>query len=155
MLFTALHRLLGQGPGPITDELIEAAVAAGLAETDDLDWKGELPPTKNLANQDFPKDIAAMANSGGGVIVYGVEEDEKRATARKDTGDLDENHERTLRAAAYGAIVPPVFGLGIYRIGEPGRRAMAVVVPASTDGPHLLFKDKFFGAPIRNDADTE
>lgn len=96
-----------------------------------------------------------MANSGGGVIVYGVQEREKRATGRKDVGDLSENHERTLRAAAYGAITPPVLGLGVHRVGEPGNQVVAVVVPASTDGPHLIFKDKFFGAPVRNDADTE
>ena len=154
-MFTALHRLTGQKPGPITDELLDAAVDASLAETDDLEWKSELPPTKGLSEHDFPKDIAAMANSGGGVIVYGVEEDEKHATSRKDVGELDENHERTLRAAAFGAITPPVFGLGVFRVGEPGKRAVVVIVPASTDGPHLIFKNKLFGAPVRNDADTE
>lgn len=95
-----------------------------------------------------------MANSGGGVIVYGVEEAQKRATARKDVGVLTENHERTLRAAAYGAITPPVF-IGIHPVGEAGKNAVVVVVPASVDGPHLIFRDKFFGAPLRNDADTE
>jgi hypothetical protein len=32
---------------------------------------------------------------------------------------------------------------------------MVVVVPASTEGPHLIYRDDLFGAPIRNDADTE
>ena len=31
---------------------------------------------------------------------------------------------------------------------------MAVVAPASVDGPHLVYKNDLFGAPIRNDADT-
>jgi hypothetical protein len=44
-------------------------VAAGVAETDDLDWKSQLPPAKGLRQTDFPKDVAAMADSGGGVIV--------------------------------------------------------------------------------------
>ena len=65
MSFTALHRSLGIGPGPLTDELLDAAVAAGVTETDDLDWKSELPPAKGLPLTDFPKDVAAMANSGG------------------------------------------------------------------------------------------
>lgn len=154
MLFTALHRLLGRGPSPITDDLLDAAVELGLSESDDLDWKSELPPTKGLAETDFPKDIAAMANSGGGVIVYGVNEQQKRAIGRTDVGGLTENHERTLRAAAYGAITPPVF-IGVHAVGTSGKRAVAVIVPASVDGPHLIFRDKFFGAPLRNDADTE
>ncbi|WP_165068715.1 AlbA family DNA-binding domain-containing protein [Marisediminicola senii] len=154
MQFTSLHRLLGRGPSPITDELVDAAVEQQLAETDDLDWKSELPPFKALATTDFPKDVAAMANSGGGVIVYGVEEQDKVAVGRKNVGDLTEHHERTLRAAAYSAITPPVF-IGLYAVGTAGNRAVVLVVPPSVDGPHLIFRDKFFGAPLRNDADTE
>ena len=99
-LFTSLHRLLDWAPGPISDEFINAAVEARLAETDDLDWKSELPPTRALNETDFPKDIAAMANSCGGVLVYGIEEMEKRATGRKDTGELTERHQSTLRGAS-------------------------------------------------------
>jgi hypothetical protein len=152
-VFTAVHRALGLAPGPVDDALIGAAIEAALAESDEIEWKSELPPTKGLSEHDFPKDVAAMANAGGGVIVYGVTEDEKRATGRKDTGELDENHERTLRAAAYSAIAPPVF-IDVHRIGDSEVHAVAVVVPASVGAPHLIFKDKFFGAPVRVDADT-
>ena len=65
MTFTALHRALGVSPGPLTDELLEAAVRGGVVETNDLDWKAQLPPAKGLPQTDFPKDVAAMANSGG------------------------------------------------------------------------------------------
>ena len=98
MQFTALHRLLGLSPGPLTNEMIDDAVAQGIAETDDLDWKSKLPPTKSLSETDFPKDIAAMANSGGGVIVYGITEQEKKATGRVDTGELTETHEAACTA---------------------------------------------------------
>ncbi|OLT41333.1 transcriptional regulator [Saccharomonospora sp. CUA-673] len=153
MNFTPLHRVLGLPPGPLTDELLDAAVEHGVTETDDLDWKSELPPTKNLAQTDVPKDIAAMANTGGGMIVYGIEEQNKAATGRKDTGELTEIHERTYRSVAVTAISPPVFGLEIHRLGNESR-AVAVVVPASVDGPHLIYRGEYFGAPIRNDADT-
>lgn len=154
MSFTALHRALGFGPGPLTDEILNAAVDAGVTETNDLDWKAELPPQKGLPQTDYPKDIAAMANSGGGVIVYGVLETQKAATGRVDVGELDETYERSLRSAAITAISPPVFGLNITRLGESGSRAVAVEVPASVDGPHLIYKNDYFGAPVRNDSDT-
>jgi hypothetical protein len=134
--------------------MIDQAVERGISETDDLDWKSALPPSKGLPQTDYPKDIAAMANSGGGTIVYGVTEDQKAATGRTDVGDLDEGHERALRSAAVTAISPPVFGLEVHRLGEPGARAIAVVVPASVDGPHLIYRGELFGAPVRNDADT-
>lgn len=154
MDFTAIHRLLGREPGPITDELLDAAVENGVKETDDLDWKSELPPAKALQSTDYPKDIAAMANSGGGTIIYGIEESQKAAIKRLDVGELTETHERALRSAAVTAISPPIFGLGIREVGNPGSRAVAVLVPASADGPHLIYRNEYFGAPIRNDADT-
>ncbi|VBA48752.1 hypothetical protein LAUMK142_01546 [Mycobacterium pseudokansasii] len=151
--FTALHRSLGLAPSALTDEILDAAITAGVVETDDLDWKSELPPAKGLPQTDFPKDIAAMANSGGGVIAYGVEEDQKAATGRKDTGILNEVHERALHSAAITAITPPVFGLEIHQLGT-NPRAVAVIVPASVDGPHLIYRGEYFGAPVRNNADT-
>jgi hypothetical protein len=68
--------------------------------------------------------------------------------------ELDQAYERTLRSVAVSGIQPPVFGLGVYELGAEGRRALAVVVPASVDVPHLIYKNDYFGAPIRNDADT-
>src|ERR1035437_3329204 len=154
MIFTALHRAAGAAPGPLTDDILDAAVAAGAVETDDLDWKSKVPPAKGLPLGDFPKDVAAMANSGGGVIVYGVREDEKGATGRVDVGELNEAHERSLRSVAITAITPPVFRLKVHRLGIEGNRAVVVEVSASVDGPHLVYKNELFGAPVRNDADT-
>lgn len=154
MLFTGLHRALGANPGPLTSEMVDQAVALGCAEADDLDWKSELPPERNLNQTDFPKDVAAMANNGGGTIVYGVEADEKSAANRVDVGTLSETHERALRSVAVAAISPPVFGLDVIELGDEGQRVVAVVVPASIDVPHLIYRGEYFGAPIRNDADT-
>lgn len=155
MLFTPLHRELGLPPGPLTNEMLDAAVAARVAETDDLDWKKPpLPGAKELVTSDVPKDIAAMANRGGGMIVYGVAEEEKHATGRADIGDISENYERTYHSVAVRGIHPPIFGLGFYRLGEALERAVAVVVPPSVDVPHMIFRGEHFGAPIRNNADT-
>ena len=79
-----------------------------------------------------------MANSGGGVIVYGVRESQRVATERIDVGELDEAYERSVRSAAITAISPPVFGLNVHRLGDEGKRAVVVEVPASIDGPHLV-----------------
>jgi hypothetical protein len=140
--FTALHRAVGAAPGPLTDELLDAAVAAGVTEASDLDWKSELPPARGLPQTDFPKDVAAMANSGGGVIVYGVKESQKAATGRADAGECDEAYERSLRSAAVTAISPPVFGLNVHRLGAGRKRAVVVEVPASIDGPHLIYRHR-------------
>ncbi|WP_344772778.1 ATP-binding protein [Gryllotalpicola kribbensis] len=154
MTFTALHRALGLAPSPLTDDLLDAAVTAGVVEANDLDWKAELPPAKGLPQTDFPKDVAAMANSGGGIIVFGVRESQKAAVERVDAGELDEAYERSLRSAAITAISPPVFGLNVHSLGAEGNRAVVVEVPGSIDGPHLIYKNDYFAAPVRNDSDT-
>lgn len=150
-----MHRLLGRPPSALTDEMLTAAVALQLAESDDLDWKTQLPAEKDLAHSDTVKDIAAMANSGGGLIVFGVDENQKKASQRTDAGEVTESYERTLRRVAVSGIHPPVFGLEVFRLGVEPTRALAVVVPASIDVPHLLYRGDYFGAPIRNNADTE
>ncbi len=154
MVFTPLHRALGLEPGPLTDKVLDAAVAAGVREGDELDWKSELPPAKGLSQTDFPKDVAAMANGAGGLIVFGVREEQKAATERIDVVEFDETYERALRSVAITAISPPVFGLNVHRLGSEGKRALVVEVPASVEGPHLIYRNQYFGAPLRSDADT-
>lgn len=155
MLFTALHRVLGHEPGPLTDDHLNEAVAAGVAEADDLDWKQELPPEQDLARSDVVKDIAAFANSGGGLICFGMKEAQGRAVQRIDVGEVSETYERTLRRVAVSGVQPPIFNLGLYRFGSRTGRALALVVSASLDVPHLIYRNEYFGAPLRNHADTE
>ena len=154
MRFTALHKALGLPPGPITEAMLEAVISRGTEETDDLDWKDRLPEQKSLATSDYLKDVAAMANIGGGVIVYGIDEEQKAATGRRDIADWSEGRERALKAVAISGISPPVFGLQFQCVGTEPARAVVMVVPATEDGPHLIFRDQYFGAPTRNGADT-
>jgi len=55
MQFTPVHRLLGLAPEPLSDEMMDEAIARGIAETDDLDWKSKPPPAKGMAETDYPK----------------------------------------------------------------------------------------------------
>jgi hypothetical protein len=155
VLFTVLHHALGRQPGPIDSEILDDAVDNGVEEADNLDWKRDVPPENALAHSDFPKDVAAFANSGGGMLVYGVTEEQRRASGRVDVGEVTESYERTLRRVAVSGIQPPVFGLEVIRVGEEGSRALVIVVPPSVDVPHMIVRGEMFGAPVRNHADTE
>ncbi|MCD0445903.1 ATP-binding protein [Glycomyces sp. A-F 0318] len=153
--YTALHRHLGRPRGPVDDGLLDAAVEAKLRETDDLDWKQRLPPMKGLAKTEFPKNVTAFANAGGGTIVYGVNEDNMAAKDRFDVGDCTEADIRTIRSVAASNIHPPILGLRVYCLDQSAKRAVMVVVPPSLDRPHMILCDhQRFGAPLRNGADT-
>lgn len=157
MTFTPLHKAVGAAPGPLTEQLLDEAIEQGVEEAIDLDWKEKLYPMKGLNTTDVPKDVAAFANSGGGIIVYGVSENGKKATTRSAAAGEDwkglELYERAFKAATINAITPPVFGVRLEQISE-SPLAVAAIIPASTDVPHLIYTEKGFGAPIRNGADT-
>lgn len=155
MFHTSLHRTLGEDPGEFTDRMIDDAITQSIEEGDELDWKTALPPEKEFRDSGIVKDIAAFANAGGGVIVFGVTETNKAATGRHDSGELTEGYERTIRKLIMTAITPPVFGVQAIAIpSTTGTRAVALVIPASPDGPHLVYRNDTFGAPLRTGADT-
>ena len=73
-MFTPIHRVLGLEPGNISINLFKQAVEHSVEETADLDWKQvAYDSRKPRWDEEAAKDIAAMANSGGGWIVFGIE----------------------------------------------------------------------------------
>lgn len=154
MIFSALHRELGQRSGPFTIDMINQAIEEGVEERDDLDWKQELTEQKKLKGEEFVKDVAAMANNGGGLIIYGVDEREKVAIARHDAPGFGEGYERSLIAATIHHIHPPVFGVEPFPLQDEQGQALVVSVPDSADRPHLVYRGEMFGVPLRVGADT-
>jgi hypothetical protein len=159
-MFTALHRALDLPSGPITSEMLYQAVEQKVPEQADLDWKRKLPKQPFLEEwgAEFAKDVAAMANSGGGLIVYGVGDKDGCACARHDVGAVPEQLEANLRSIARSQIAPPVFNLEISRVEAEGARALAVYVPRDGAVPHLVYRKKdsdfHFAAPARDGAHT-
>jgi predicted HTH transcriptional regulator len=151
-MFTPLHRVLGVGPTPdLTYGMLVDAVAGKVVETAELEWKKALPGPGPDGNAEIAKDFAAMANSGGGMIVYGVAEDgEARAEDLHDIGETGPLEQR-LRLASYSGARPAVTTSTFWPLGTDGGRALAVVIRASRDAPHLVHRqDQWFRVPVRN-----
>lgn len=157
MPFTPLHRELGISGSDLTFALISGAISDRIEESSDLDWKSSLPTREQ--HEEFAKDVAAMANSGGGLLVFGVEEerDSSAAVAVRHLEVWGDADERRLRQVAYSAIQPPVHGLTFTAVGPEDERVVIMDIPASLDAPHLVWKKNgpAFSAPIRYGATTE
>lgn len=152
---TPLHLALGEDDSPFDMDLLERAVVASLEETDDLDWKQALP--RKDAKEEFAKDVAAMANSGGGMIVYGIAEADGPSSGAGDIRGVEgwgDQEERRLRQVAYANIQPPVHGLTFRVVDRADTRIVALQVPGSPDAPHLVWLNDRFIAPIRYGAQT-
>ena len=159
-MFTPIHRALGLEAGNATIDLIQQAVDHGVEETADLDWKQAVYDSRKPNwDEEAAKDIAAMANSGGGWIVFGVKEsgDTNAASEIAPIGWSASEQQRILRTA-YAKIGPPVVGIEFYNIpcGDEGDGSVVMMrVPDSADAPHFARKgDNAFVAPRRNGPHT-
>jgi len=104
------------------------------SETEDLDFKRELP----YQGHDFPKQIAAMSK-GGGVILYGVDEDKARRVASQITTVPIEGVEERIRNAARDAEPRLEFEVHVLRpTADEPKGVVSVVVPPSLNWPHMV-----------------
>ena len=154
----------------LTFEMVQRAVAERVEERADLDWKTTLPLQVN-GNEaleekaaEFAKDVAAMANSGGGLIVYGVQEDRSAGSSAAGkivpVPEIDEAALKRMRQVLYNLIYPAVTRTEFLLLSperEPDRLVLALHVLPSEDTPHLVHPKRereWFQAPWRNGPDT-
>lgn len=161
-MLTPIHRALGRTPSPVTWELLEEGLREQVQEQADLDWKQTVYDHRDPKWQDeAAKDIAAMANSGGGWIVFGIAEDRETSAATEITGvTWGQSDEQRLLRVAYTRIGPPVLGLEFTVVQDPSadasRSVVLMRVPDSPERPHLARKGgDAFVAPVRNGARTD
>ncbi|MGW2891821.1 AlbA family DNA-binding domain-containing protein [Streptomyces griseoruber] len=145
MSYTSLHRAVGLPPGLVTAEMLEQAVAIGLGEAEDLDWKKDADDVKD--GRENAKDFAALANARGGIIVTGVREDGSERAA--ELLGVENERARSLvdrfrkTAASLVRLFIPAFK--VYTVPlhtSTGRSAVVVEVPRSPEAPHLVVADR-------------
>jgi hypothetical protein len=150
MPWTPLHAALGEPGHALTLQLIERACDERVAERADLDWKRDLPLTasssdkaKKVAEQaELAKDIAAMANSGGGMIVFGVAQAAAGGTSAANhivpVGMVDEVILKAIRQVASSHVYPPVTGIDVRPLARddaPDQGVLVLLIPDSPDSP--------------------
>lgn len=157
IIWSRIHASLGESPRELTFDLLQAAVDQRMVETDDLDWKSALPGKEEERLEEFAKDVAAMANTRGGLLVYGVEEERGKGSAKGFRSvDNSEGAQRRLRALANSRIHPRVAGLDLTPLEDPeGTYTILVLsVPRSPDAPHIIGQDAKLGIPYRDGPET-
>lgn len=155
IMWSRIHAELGLSPTPLTHDMVVQAIAQRVRENADLDWKQALPPDVEKKKWEFAKDVAAMANTRGGLIVFGVREVNEEAVELTGVPNDEDNRQR-LRALAWQRVRPLVDGLVIEPLSdEAGEQGLIVVsVPASPDAPHVVGERNEMGVPYRDGSDT-
>lgn len=114
-----------------------------IAESSTLDFKvrpyDDPKKDQHDRNDELRKDVTALANAIGGVLVLGVAEKDGRATKVLPFGSLDAV-EGNLRSVLRSRIWPPLDHVEIVPVVEPATSdgCLLVVVPASPRKPHAV-----------------
>lgn len=135
---------------------IHGLVTNGVAEEFDLDFKRDLYGRGDSAKRELAGDVAALANTAGGVIVIGVDEDEHaRASAAPGVEVSDDERARMLQIVAAGVSpMPPLEVRAIGGADAQERGYFLIVVARSPRAPHAVIVNDGFRFPMRNGATT-
>jgi predicted HTH transcriptional regulator len=129
---SSIHTALGVTQ-PLDHALVLQAVSEHVGEDEQLDWKQQLPSH----GDEVAKDVAAMANTRGGMIVYGVAEDRRTGTAAAPLPvSLEEGHQRRIRTWLATRVHPVVAGIALVPLPSPESNEsgfLVLVVPESPD----------------------
>jgi hypothetical protein len=131
-----------------TVEDVQSLIDDGIEEGLELEYKGSPALTRDSVNiNELCKDVSAMANSAGGQIIYGVEEDKTTHKPKGlDQGISDPKITREwIQQTLNSRIHPRVDGISITRILLPSGASIFVIeVPATQAGPHQAPDDKYY-----------
>lgn len=118
---------------------IEARVSdRSLDENAYFDAKREL----GSKNKDLAKDVAATANNGG-VLIYGIDEDEHKRPTKLAPVILHGQRERVDAVVRMSIAPPPDIQIHEHPLeADPGRGYLVLVVPASPNAPHMVTAEK-------------
>jgi len=122
----AAEALLG-----VTVDADNALIELG-SETQSLDYKSTIPLTEKAARAALAKDVIAMANTGGGTIVVGVEESTPGSFVPSGMSESSCAPLETTRLnQALSAFVDPPMGIRSRQVLYNGKRFVFIEVPSA------------------------
>ena len=126
-------------------EIVSAMTNGSLEETLTFDAKREVP----LKNIDTAKDVSALANTAGGVLLYGVDEDSDGRLTVLNPIVLENQRERIDQIVRSSVDEVPRFTISRIETQTDGSKGyLVVVVPPSERAPHMVIvkgERRFYG----------
>ncbi|MFF4590504.1 helix-turn-helix domain-containing protein [Streptomyces sp. NPDC001388] len=143
--WTRLHEHLGVPPGPLTFDMVKKAAEDHLAESDDLDWKEQLPqPPRDGRFNELAKDVAAMANTRGGLLIYGVTDQDTKPVGIDPDEVSTQQYAQWIRNHVQPYLPDVTFT--VLSSSDGAISFLVIDVPASPMAPHHVYgtaaKDK-------------
>ena len=151
-----LEALLGRRLELVEHSDVVALISNQVSEAFDLDFKSEMYAASSKGKHDVANDIAALANTAGGLIILGIKEDDQARAADAPGVALVEEDELRIRQIVGSQVAPmPVFD--VRRVEDPARPGHGFVLIAvlrSPLAPHAVIVNDGLRYPRRNGATT-
>jgi hypothetical protein len=124
-------------------------------ESFDLDYKRELYAKDDKGRDALANDVAALANTAGGILILGIVEDRQTSEAAAALGvPLSDAEERRMRQIIGSRVVPlPDFDVITVK-QEQGHGFYVITVNRSVLAPHAVIVDSGLKYPRRNGSTT-
>ena len=114
-------------------------VAGGVQESRSIEFKAELVWGTDSDKKEFLADVSALANGGGGDLIFGIEEDQGAASAVVGLDSFDPDTDRLrIENILRDGIAPRIVGVRVQPVVlNNGRMAIIVRVPKQPEPtPH-------------------
>ena len=131
---------------------LQSLISDGVEEGTQLDYKSGIDKTKEKWKSEIAKDVSAMANSNGGVIIYGIkeyDEEDKRYLPEKIVPlDTTMISRETLMQVITNNISPKIEGVEIQTITvcqeKPNEVVYVITIPQSSTAHQSLRAKQYF-----------
>jgi len=123
-------------------EDIENLISNKIRESETLEYKSSNKKFSDKDKNEIAKDVSAMANSSGGVIIYGVETDKEDRTVPTKISGVHPNNIESFDRVVNSQIKKEIRGIQKKIINKNSTNAMIIFIPQSEDSPHQSLADK-------------
>jgi hypothetical protein len=143
-----IEQILGRPRGTLTIADLERLVANRVMESQRLEFKREPPARSDPGNREIAKDVAAMCNGGGGLIVYGIDEDQAGHAAGVHPFACSGYRER-FQSVISASTHPPIRIAMQEVLDQEGAGLLLLEVRPSPRFPHAVSDGSKFSFPVR------
>ena len=132
--------LLGKNFDDIDETTCQALIDAGASESVHLEFKRESYGKADEDKRELLKDVTAFANTLGGYLIIGIDEQGGAASSIVPLSEIDVDQElQRLENITRSSIEPLIIGLRMKRIDVDGGSVIVIHIPRSFNPPTVLF----------------
>jgi hypothetical protein len=138
-----LEGIFGARLDAVSHAQVMTLVTNAVTESHDLDFKAELYGRSEKSKRDLAGDVAALANTSGGVLVLGIAEDDRARATEAPEVALDNAEQDRIRQIV-SELAHPTPVIDVIPVENPQRAGygfLLIAVPRSPMAPHAIKVD--------------